>query len=96
MDSVKADAQPDMEKQAEMMILHLSTCSSWRVLSGTEAVLMIFVLDAGARSRFIPWPFFIVDGGEECLFGAGTIVEVAIIWKFHMMRMQRSRRLEVW
>ena len=92
--SAKADAHPDMGKQAAMMIPHLSTCSSWRVLSSfvlqLEAVLRIFVLDAGARSRFIPWPFFIVDGGEECLFGAGTIVEVAITWKFHMMRMHRG------
>ena len=74
-----------------MMILHLSTCSSWRALSSfalqLDAVLRIFVLNTGARSRIIPWPFFVVDGGEECLLGAGTIFEVAIMWKFHMMKM---------
>ena len=66
-----------------MMILHLSTCSSWRLLNSfmlrLEAVLRIFVLDAGAQSRIIPWPFFVIDGGGECLLGAGTIFEVAIM-----------------
>ena len=74
-----------------MMIMHLSTCSSWRVLSSfllqLEAVLRIFVLDTGARSRIIPWPFFVVDGGEDCLLGAGIIFEVAIMWKFQMTKM---------
>ena len=55
-------------------------------LEGTE---LIYATAGGGAQDFclIPWPFFVVDGGEECLLDAGTIFEVAIMWKLHMMRM---------